>query len=281
MTTAQPDASGLVLSDPDIWVIDAHNHVRAPEKANTSDVRRIDEAEMDDRLRCLAERGVDQAVIIAEHGYLRPHGIRDTREMNDCIANYCHTAPEKFPWGIGVVEPLYGDVGLAELERCRSELGLSGISFHTRFQGVSLEHPWVLRYLERMGDVGLVPFLHSVGESTEESLWKVDALAKELPDLTMVVLDAFSTFDQSSFLRHVADRRGNLVFDTALAADGFDSAADIAREFGAERILYGSDLYSWSSGRHLPDVLSQILTSDLDHLDKAKILGGNAKRILQ
>jgi predicted TIM-barrel fold metal-dependent hydrolase len=262
------------------WIIDAHNHYTAPSKRESADSSDIDKGEIDDRLRCLDARGVDQAIIIAGHGYLRPAGIRDTREINDGIARYRDSAPAKFPCGIGVLEPLYGEVSLPELKRCKSELNLSGVSFHTRFQGVSLENPWTLQYLNRMGELDLVPFIHSVGESPEESLWKIDGLAKELPDLTMVVLDAFSTFEQSAFVRHVADRRPNLVFDTALAADGFDTAATIAKEFGCGRILYGSDLYSWSCHRHLPDVLPQILASDLSDSDKVAIVGGNVSRLL-
>jgi predicted TIM-barrel fold metal-dependent hydrolase len=223
---------------------------------------------------------VNQAVVIPTHGYLRPEGLTDTRRLNDEIAKYRDDSSGRFPAAVGIVEPLYGEAGLEELRRCKEELGLCGISFHTRFQGVSLEYPWLLKYLERMGTLGLVPFLHAVAESPEESLWKVDLLARDFPDITMIVLDAFSSFDQLKLVRTVAADRPNLLFDTALSVLGFDPGYSIAQEFGAHRVLYGSDLYTAMSRRQLPDTLAQILACDLPDDDKASILGRNAANTL-
>jgi len=44
-----------------------------------------------------------------------------------------------------------------------------------------------------MGEIGLVPFIHSIGESSAEALWKIDVLAGDFPDLPMLVLDVMST----------------------------------------------------------------------------------------
>jgi predicted TIM-barrel fold metal-dependent hydrolase len=53
------------------------------------------------------------------------------------------------------------------------------------------------------------------------------------------------------------------------------------RTIGADRFLYGTDLYSWPSmSSTMGDVLPQILKSDLPDDAKAAILGGNIKRIL-
>jgi hypothetical protein len=37
---------------------------------------------------------------------------------------------------------------LDEIERCRDELGLAGISFHTRFEGVSFDSRWITAAVE-------------------------------------------------------------------------------------------------------------------------------------
>ncbi|HEV8298731.1 MAG TPA: amidohydrolase family protein, partial [Acidimicrobiales bacterium] len=92
-------------------------------------------AEMARRIEIMDGGGVRQASVIPGHGYERPNGMADTRRINDGIAAYRDARPDRFPIAIGVAEPLYGAQTLDELDRCKRELGLAGISFHTRFQG--------------------------------------------------------------------------------------------------------------------------------------------------
>ena len=130
--------------------------------------------------------GVHQALVIPGHGYLRPNGIADTRRVNDEIAAYRDATPERFPVACGIVEPRDGAAAFEEIDRAAGELGLVALSFHTRFQGVSMDSQWILRYLERMGEVGLVPLMHAMDDTPEESLWKLASIARQLPDLTML-----------------------------------------------------------------------------------------------
>lgn len=66
--------------------------------------------------------GVDQAIVIPGHGYLRPRGIPDTEMAeNDLIARYRDRLPSRFA-AVGIVEPAYGDASLAELDRCSTSL---------------------------------------------------------------------------------------------------------------------------------------------------------------
>lgn len=262
------------------YVIDVHNHIGASSVISSrGDSTDIDK-ELSARAHTLAARGVTHAVAIASHDYLRPNGIADNRKVNDDIAMVRARRPDLFPAAVGIVEPLNGPRGLEELDRCKNELGLHGISFHTRLQGVSLDSRWVREYLSRMGELGLVPFLHSIGESSSESLWKIDVLAADFPDLPMIVLDAFSTFEQSQFVPHVAERRPNLMFDTALA-HGFSVVMYLISRCGADRVMYGSDLHSSASGiPGVTELSGEILASSLGDADKAAVLAGNAARIL-
>jgi predicted TIM-barrel fold metal-dependent hydrolase len=268
------------------WVIDAHNHVGGLEDTGIGgrpaggDRGRRLETEIADRRQTMIARGVDQAVLIAGHGYLRPDGLADTMKVNDDLAVYARAQPDLFPAAVGVVEPLYGARGLAELDRACHELHFKGISFHTRFQGVSIDSPWVRRYLERMGELNLVPFMHAVGESASEALWKIDVLAGDFPDLSMVVLDAFSTFEQSQYIPVVAERRPNLLFDTALA-HGLGFVAALVDRCGPHRVVFGSDLYSRQGNRPgLSHLLDDLLGWEIpgDHL--AAILAGNIRQVL-
>ena len=69
------------------------------------------------------------------------------------------------------------------------------------------------------------------------------------------------------------------MFDTSLSYN-FDFIEDFAKRFGAERVVFGTDLYSHPVGRRISHLLPQIVESSLSHDDKAAILGGNARRLL-
>ena len=195
--------------------------------------------ELVSRLETMDADGVDQAIVIASHGYLRPRGLEDTRDVNTSIARYRDRRPLRFPAAVGVVEPLYGDAGLGELDRIHDELGLVGVSFHTRFQGVSTNSRPVQVLIERMAELGLVPIVHAVAEVADESMFRILDLAAAFPDLPMLILDAFSSHEQSFNTLTVAERAPNLVFDTSLAYS-FDIVERFVANFGAERLVFGT-----------------------------------------
>jgi predicted TIM-barrel fold metal-dependent hydrolase len=280
--------------DAEIDVFDCHHHVgdvaalldgrhavapnapvNTPANAPATPVELV-ETEMAQRLAIMDAGGVRQAAVIPGHAYERPNGIADTRRVNDEIAAYRDARPDRFPVAIGVAEPLYGHVSLAELGRMKDELGLRGVSFHARFQGVSMDNPWILRYVERMAELGLVPVLHALTESVDEALWKTAAIARAFPDRPMLVLDAFSSFEGTKECDHVAESCPNLLFDTSLSYN-FDLIEAFVRRHGAQRVVFGTDLYSPPVGRRISHLLAQIADSSLPPDDKTAILGANAR----
>lgn len=268
-------------------VFDVHHHVgRAFDAlggeldAATGKAAEMEQTELAERLRIMDEGGVRQALVIPGHGYLRPNGLADTRRVNDEIAAYRDRMPDRFPVACGIVEPRDGPHALGEIERIATALGLVAISFHTRFQGVSIDSQWIRRYLERMGELGLVPIIHAMDDTPEESLWKLASIARSLPDLTIVALDAFSSYEATRQCSFVADVAPNVVFDTSLSYN-FDFIEEFAVRFGHERVVFGTDLYSWPVGRRVSHLLLQIVDCGLPHEAKAAILGGNARRLFR
>jgi predicted TIM-barrel fold metal-dependent hydrolase len=268
-------------------VFDVHHHVGRAFDAlggelDTGDDGREEFAavELADRIRIMDEGGVHQAMAIPGHGYLRPRGLADTRVVNDEIAAYRDRTPDRFPVACGIVEPRDGAAAFAEIDRVADELGLVALSFHTRFQGVSLDSRWIVRYLERMGERGLVPVIHAMDDTPEEALWKLASIARELPDLTVLALDAFGGFEATRQCFFVADVAPNIVFDTSLSYN-FDFIEDFAVRFGAERVVFGTDLYSHPVGRRISHLLPQIEASALSDAEKAAVLGGTARRLLR
>ena len=265
-------------------ILDVHHHVGDPVQALAMPGAEGAAAppgqgrDMQIRLETMDRDGVDCAILIPGHSYLRPEGLADTRRANDGIAAYRDKAPDRFPAALGIVEPLYGRAGDGELRRIKEELGFVGVSFHTRFQGVATDSPLVLAQIQVMGELGLVPVLHSVAESPEETLWRIHRVAKAFPDLTMIVLDVLSSHEQSSHAMLVAELAPNLVFDSSLAYV-IDPALQIIERFGHDRVVYGTDLYSYPLGYHRSTVLAHWLQSGLEPSALQAVLAGNAERI--
>jgi predicted TIM-barrel fold metal-dependent hydrolase len=267
-------------------VLDVHHHVGDAFTALGGDLdpaRGMSEAEYDrvelaSRLEIMDAGGVRQAVVIPGHGYLRPNGIADTRRINDAIARYRDRMPDRFPVAVGIVEPQHGAALLDEIDRCHDELGLAGISFHTRFQGVSLDSRWITAAVERLAQRGMVPIVHAMDETPEEALWKLAALARAVPETPILALDPFCSYEATRQCSFAAELAPNIIFDTSLSYN-FDSIEDFARRFGAERVAFGTDLYSWPVGKRVSHLLAQIAASGLADRDKALILGGTARRL--
>jgi predicted TIM-barrel fold metal-dependent hydrolase len=273
----------------DISVIDCHHHVgsiaavAAGDATADEDSPAFQDAELRVRLDTMGELGVDQAVLIPGHGYLRPNGNADTIAVNDRIAAYRDRNPDRFPAALGVVEPLHGKESIRELHRIKDELGLAGVSFHARFQGVATNSGLVLTLVREMAALGLVPFVHAADASRDEDWWKVQDFADAIPEVPVVALDAFTTSEKSWEALRVARQTPNLYFDTSVSS-GLHFVLPVLNEVGPERIIFGTDQYSAitppgpSSRRNIID---QLAATDRVGIEaKRAILGGNVRRLL-
>jgi predicted TIM-barrel fold metal-dependent hydrolase len=274
----------------DLPILDVHHHVGSAflalggeldskaSQAVAAGAASPADLELAARLEIMDGASVDQAIVIPGHGYLRPRGLPDTMAENDLIARYRDRLPSRFPAAVGIVEPAYGDASFAELERCKHALGLAGISFHTRFQGVSLDSRFILAYVAKMADLGLLPVIHAMNETPEEALWKLAFVARSIPDTPILALDAFGSYEATRECFFIAEVAPNICFDTSLSYN-FDFIEDFARQFGAERVVFGTDLYSHPVGKRISHLLPQIEQSALTREQKALILAGNARRL--
>lgn len=261
-----------------VRVIDVHQHVRVM-PGSLGETLANPEIELKMRLTSMESIGIDQAIIIPGHDYLRPNGLADTRAVNNAIAAYRSAQPRLFPAALGIVEPLYGEASLGELDRIKNELGLAGVSFDTRYHGVTTDSALMHRLIARMGKLGLMPFVHAVPEVSSESLWRVSALARDFPGMPMLALDPFSSYEQVQQLYFLAELAPNLLFDTG-QTQSFDRMRGFIRRFGAGRVVFGSDLYSHPVGVQ-PHVLPDILKADLSDAERSQILSGNIMRLLK
>ena len=234
--------------------------------------------ELVERCTAMDRLGVVRAVIMPGNSYLRPNGLIDTRAINDGIAEYCRARPDRFAAGLGVVEPLYGAAGLHELDRI-AEIGLAGVSYHARFQGVATDDLWIKRHMSRIADLGLVPFVHTYADSALEAPALIGDLAATCPDTTIVVLDGFGTLRHYRECLSVATQHENLVFDTSQAYSPV-ILREFAKVVGAHRLVFGSSIYSIpldAVTHNTPDALA---ATGFAGAELIAILGGTLSEIL-
>jgi predicted TIM-barrel fold metal-dependent hydrolase len=263
-------------------IIDANHHFRDIDLHLNTDVYDFvsdaygapdhDERDRAVRLANMDAQGVAGAVLIAGAGYVRPRGVADSRVVNDGIAGCRDAARDRFVAGIGHVDPLHGNEAVDEIGRCAHELGLRGIAFY------GMGH--LMRALVRKtADLGLVPFIH-VG-TPADTIWQVDSLARDFPDLPIVVLHLFHAVNQIGSLAEVAERRPNLLFDLSGSISFETLGLPQLRRVGADRFVFGTCTHSWPlHSRPFGELLPDILACDLPEEDKAAILGGNIRRAL-
>lgn len=236
-----------------------------------------DDAEYQARLAMMAETGVDTAVLMPVNRYIMADGVADTRRMNNAVAAYRDRDPARFVAAFGIAEPLHGMASLAEIKRIRAELGFVGVSYHARWQSVATNDPWILRQIELLAELRMIPIVHAHAESNLETPSMVGQVAREFPDVPILVTDGMSSRTNTMHFLDVAQRCDNLYLETSLL---YTTAAirDLVAELGADRIVFGSDTYSYRTlTRNTPDAIRALgLPADQEN----QILGGNMHRLL-
>ena len=239
-------------------VLDAHYHLgfASAEPAGTSgegtDLMALD---YKNRIASMRQSGVHRAVLgpqywiatgspsgFSEEGYAIPNGVADTRRLNDRIAAYRDQDRECFPFAIGAIEPRHAEQSLDEIDRIADELGMVGVMWHNRLQGTYVDSPWMRKYVRKLADKGLTPFVHCHPGSILEAAWRVERLAREVPTATFVILDGLSGYEETEHLLEIAVRQPNLVFDTGMWMGGSRKVEMIVRTLGAHRLVLGSGM---------------------------------------
>ncbi len=277
---AGPSAKQVQMDQP----FDVHQHLEASEDifsdfAAAATLIRRDYAI---RTEIMDENGIGQSVMMVSTQYNKARGIENTKKLNDLVATYVEKHSDRFPVGIGTVEPTHGEVSLKELERMARDLKFRGVVWHHAHAGVSIDDPLMRPLLKQMAALDLIPFIH-VYRKPLESLWMLEALAGEFPALTFVGLAGFAGVDDRAQALHVLKRTTNILFDTGpVFWRGEPAVESFVESFGSDRLLFGSDLYAMRpSYRRASTTLDIVRNSRIIPEDKAKILYGNTRKLLK
>jgi hypothetical protein len=261
-------------------IFDIHHHLGSLNGGSVREEAGWQDRDYENRVRIMTANEITSAVILAATGYIQADGIKDTMRSNDSVASYRSRDPKRFPAACGIVEPLHGSRSLAELERIKHELHLDGVVWHSRFQGLAVDHQLMRPLLRKVRELNLVPVIHTNAESNLEAVWRLERLALEFPDLTFVSLDALTTNTNSQLALDIAKRTQNILFDTAhVRGGGF--IRQFVEQVGSHRLIFGSLFYSYPASYERCATLEEVRGAGLSEEDLANVLSRNAKKLFR
>jgi hypothetical protein len=227
------------------------------------------------------EHGIDKSVIL-NLGWVSHELCVETNDyILEAIARYSERLI-----GFCVIQPLAGDNALKELERC-AQNGVKGIGeMRPDVQDFDLKDSSLMRpVIETAVKHNLIFLTHASepvghqyfgkGNITPEAIYP---FILNFPDLKVVCAHWGGGLPFYALMPEVGEALSNVYFDTAATPflykpQIFKQVADIV---GSDKILFGSDYPLLSPKR----VIDQLESVGLSRQDRAKILGGNAKRLL-
>ncbi len=206
--------------------------------------------------------------------YKLTNGLEDTRRLNDMMATLVAEGGDNAVAACGTVEPHHGDAALPEIDRMARELGLKGVVWRHRAQGIYADHPVMYRFVARALDNGLVPMMHAT-LSTNETLWRYKRMADKFAGHAIVILGALYEWDQKLEILAEPEAASNLIYDTAQV-----TAPSIIEEMveilGEHRLVFGSGFEYRPGALALADSARAIDQAKLSDVARAMVMAGNA-----
>ncbi len=216
-------------------IIDVHAHIGVSASLQVAGGAR-------DVMRIMDENGIDQSVVLPIPGYQDPDGIKDTMMQNDHIAQAVKEFPDRFPRGLGAVEPRHGERALPEVDRIMGELGLSGLVFHNDFCGLPIDHPMMYDILKKAAEhKDIIVMMHTAQHSMLENPFQLGKVVEAFPEITFIDAHPMMSETHLSATIELAKRYPNLYFDMCSAIYHFDAIEKAVADIGEDRLLFGSD----------------------------------------
>jgi aminocarboxymuconate-semialdehyde decarboxylase len=237
--------------------------------------------------------------------------VEAARIVNDGLADYVARKPDRFV-ALGTVPMSDAGEAVKELERLMGKLGFKGVQILTNIAGKELSDPAFARFWARAEALGALVVIHPNGFTHAERLRRFyfnnvignplettialhylifDGVLERHPDLKILAVHGggylgayWGRIDHAWGAR--SDCRANLpnpptsylkkvYFDTVVFTPGQLRA--LVDTFGADHVLMGTD---YPFDMMDSDPVGHVMSSGFDDETAAKIVGGNAKRLL-
>ncbi len=226
----------------------------------------------EDFVRYLDRTGVQRGIINNVRCQLAKTP-RDFIEGNREVARYVHQYKGKF-MGACVVNPVFIDEALREIEDCRTQLGFAWVGELCNY---TVPYQYTIKEFEML--VQQVVKLNMVLDVHTE-LEEMDYIIQKFPQATIV----FPHFGDSHVNQHIFKRidaiaaHPNTYLDTSgYGHDRVGMLEYAVQTIGADRVLFGSDF----SINCPATVIARIENAFISEEQKSKILHGNLKALLR
>lgn len=279
-------------------IVDFHTHtfperIAAPtiqKLAGMSHIRPFSDGSNSGLAVSMAAAGVDYSVVLPV-----ATNTRQVCHVNDSAArvndNYRKTGIISF----GCMHPDFLD-WKEELARI-ADMGLKGIKLHPVYQNVDLDDPRYLRILDRCGELGLIVLTHAgldIGipgkincspDITLRALKQVGPVRMILAhmggwrnwdEVEALLVDTHAYLDTSFTLGRMTPLGDGFYGPSELNMMEEEQFVRMVREFGADRLLFGTDSPWGGQSEDLARFRALPLTDE----EKAAILGSNAQKLL-
>lgn len=195
---------------------------------------------------------------------------------NDHVAEACRQEPRFV--GLARVDPHQGERAARELERCLTDLRLSGLFLHPWEETFRVNAPSVNELMEVCARHD-VPVLVATGYPWVSEAAQVGDLARRHPDVSVIMthggqinISGLGQMDAFEVLR----RNLNVYMETS-GVYRQDFILDVARQLGPERVLFGSN----SPRMDMRLEVARIRRADVEESARQLMLDGNARRVFK
>ncbi len=200
----------------------------------------------------------------------------DARRANDLVAEFVSRRPDRFI-PVAFVTPHYPDEALRELDRAFDHLGMKYLKIYPDYFRKPNDDPAYFPIYEWLNERGLAVMAHATYSFDKPGVTPYDrftALSERFPNVKWVLAHAGGWGPDKAI--EAARDLPNVYLETcgSLAARG--AIENSVRTAGADRVLFGTDM-ALLDARHQ---IGKIITADIPHDDKRKILGLNAIKLL-
>lgn len=198
--------------------------------------------------------------------------MEQVQSINDYIAGTTENYPEFI--GFGTLHPLFPDIK-SEVDRIIS-LGLKGIKLHPEFQNFIIDDANMMPIYEAIE--GKLPILIHMGDKNSDasSPEKLKRVLKLFPALTVIAAHFGGYHRWNESMECLVGE--NVYFDTSSSLFMLDkeTAKEIIKKHGANKMLFASDYPMWS----IEEELKRFLSIDLTIEEQELILWKNASDLL-
>lgn len=242
----------------DVFVADVHCHL-----GQTRDLRLL-ESSAESLVHSMDLLGVDVAAPSSLAACLGGLDVQGNDEVIDAVQRY----PDRI-FGYMVANPYYPKAAERELQRCL-RAGMRGIKVHThvhpRYDDPGYDLVW-----EFAAEHGLPVLAHTWGEQISQ----LEPHFTRYPAVTWLLAHS-GVADRESYSR-VARQHPNVFLETCYSGSPRGLIEYFVREGLEDKVLWGSD----TSFLSMAPQFGRVLFAKITPTQKAKILGLNARRVLQ